>query len=113
MRELTCIRCPKGCRLQVEDNLQVQGAGCPKGISYAEEETTHPVRTVTATVRLQDAALSRLPVRSSAPVPKEKVMDVVQALQNVQMKAPVEIGSVVLANVSGTGVDIVATRSVR
>lgn len=113
MRELTCIRCPRGCRLVAGEGLAVKGAGCPKGIAYAEEELTHPVRTVTATVRLKGASLARLPVRSREPVPREKVMPVIGALRGVQVSVPVETGDVVLADAAGTGVDIVATRSVR
>lgn len=112
MRKLICIRCPQGCRLQVDGDLNVRGAGCPRGVSYAQEELTRPIRTVTATVQLAGRSLARLPVKSRAPVPKEKVRDVVRALEGILVKAPVAIGDTVLADAAGTGIDIVATRSV-
>lgn len=111
MRELTCIRCPRGCRLAVAADLTVQGAGCPQGVTYAEEECTRPVRTVTATVRLLGGSLARLPVKSREPVPKEKVMAVVQALRTISAEAPLQAGDIVLPDAAGTGTDIVATRS--
>ncbi|MBD5560403.1 MAG: DUF1667 domain-containing protein [Clostridia bacterium] len=113
MTILTCIRCPRGCQLQVDSDLNVQGAGCPQGISYAREEMTHPERTVTATVRLESSTLRRLPVKTREPVPKDKVPAVISALQRVHVKAPVRMGDVVLKDAADTGVDVVATRSVR
>mgnify|MGYP001017208083 CR=1 FL=1 len=107
IRELTCIGCPMGCQLTaVMDGSQVTrvtGNTCPRGDAYARKECTHPARTVTGTVRVSGGAL---------PVPKEKVLDVARALCRVQLTAPVQAGDVVIPNVLGTGVDVVATRSV-
>jgi hypothetical protein len=51
-------------------------------------------------------------VRTRGDVPKERVLDVARALCRVQLTAPVQAGDVVIPNVLGTGVDVVATRSV-
>ncbi len=108
IRELTCIGCPMGCQLTaVMDGSQVTrvtGNTCPRGDAYARKECTHPARTVTGTVRVS--------VRTAGEVPKEKVLDVARALCRVQLTAPVQAGDVVIPNVLGTGVDVVATRSV-
>jgi len=112
MRELICINCPRGCRLKVDDDLNVTGNFCPRGVIYAKNELTHPVRTLTSTVKVQSVLERRLPVKSSEPLPKEKVFDAVKELDSVEMKAPVHIGDVVIANVCNTGVNIVATKNI-
>ena len=138
IRELTCIGCPMGCQLtaEVENGAvttnngrhvihclltavmdgsrvtEVTGNTCPRGDAYARKECTHPARTVTGTVRVSGGALPVVSVRTAGEVPKEKVLDVARALCRVQLTAPVQAGDVVIPNVLGTGVDVVATRSV-
>ena len=116
IRELTCIGCPMGCPLIVtmEDGAvaSVTGNTCPRGDAYARKECTHPARTVTGTVRVSGGALPVVSVRTAGEVPKEKVLDVARALCRVHLTAPVQAGDVVIPNVLGTGVDVVATRSV-
>lgn len=110
-RDLTCIVCPRGCELRItlRDGVfqSVRGNACPRGAHYAETECTHPERTVTSTVRCAQGA--PLPVRTAMPVPKERVMDVMHALALVCAPAHVEIGTVIVPDVCGTGVDVIAT----
>lgn len=114
VKEIICITCPKGCHMQVDtETLEVKGNSCARGAEYGKNELTHPVRTLTSTVRLTGAALCRVPVKTSAPVPKEKVMDVMHLLDTVQLHAPVAVGDVVLANVLGSGADVVVTRTLQ
>ena len=112
MKELICIVCPNGCRLQVDEanGCAVTGNACPRGEEYGRNELLHPVRVLTGTVRLHGAALARCPVKSSGASPKEKLLEAAQALCAVDAVAPVRRGDVVLADVCGTGVDIVAAR---
>ena len=112
MRELICINCPRGCRLSVDENLNVTGNFCPRGVIYAKNELTHPVRTLTSTVKVQSTFERRLPVKSSQPLPKEKVFDAVKELDAVLVQAPVHIGDVIIENVAQTGVSIVATKNI-
>lgn len=112
---LTCILCPRGCRLRVSDQNdlhEVTGAGCRRGIVYAQEEITHPVRMVTSTVALEDTDLKRLPVKTAAPVPRDMVFPVVEALRKVRISAPVAAGDTVLKDAAGTGIAVIAARSV-
>lgn len=114
-RGLTCIRCPRGCQLEarIEDGAVtgVTGNACPRGAAYAADEVCHPMRCVTTTVAVTDSALDAVvSVRTDADVPKERVADVVAALAEVQLEAPVHVGDIVLADVCGTGVNVVATR---
>ena len=115
IRELTCIGCPMGCQLTaVMDGSQVTevtGNTCPRGDAYARRECVAPVRTVTGTVAIEGAALPVLPVRTNGEVPKAQVIDVARALRTVKVQAPIAIGDVVLQNVCGTGVDVVAAKN--
>ena len=106
--ELTCVCCPVGCSLVVErisadEATYVSGAGCARGKKYAPAEATRPERVVTTTVCVPGAA-EPLSVRTVAPVPRELMAEVVAAA--------VAIGDVVLADACGTGVDVIATKSV-
>lgn len=116
IHELTCIGCPMGCQLTaVMDGsrvTEVTGNTCPRGDAYARKECTHPARTVTGTVRVTGGLLPVVSVRTRGDVPKERVLDVARVLCRVHLTAPVHAGDVVIPNVLGTGVDVVATRSV-
>lgn len=114
MKTVICIRCPIGCTLQVDEEhgYAVTGNRCEKGAAYGKDELINPMRMVTSTVRLVNAAEKRCPVRTSAAVPKAQMMEVMRALDTVTATAPVQMGQVLLANVCGTGTDIIATRSI-
>ena len=114
-RELICIGCPMGCPLTVTLDggavVTVQGNTCPRGDAYARAEVTNPTRVVTTTVPVRGSAIEHMiSVKTAGDVPKSRVFDVVRALRGVEATAPVQIGDVILPNVAGTGVDIVATK---
>ncbi len=110
-----CIGCPLGCRLEVEDNgagdvVEVRGWGCKTGKAYGRQEHTDPRRVVATSVRIRGGRWARVPVKTSGAVPKALVCEVARAVRGVEVEAPIAIGTVVLANVLDTGVDIVTTR---
>ena len=113
--EITCINCPVGCRLNVElENGQVvsvTGNTCKRGETYARQECVDPQRMVTAVIPVEGSAVP-LSVKTRTPIPKKRIHECMQALSDVKLTAPVQAGSVVLADVCGTGVDIIATKSV-
>lgn len=115
-RELTCIGCPLGCALTVEMNggevVSVTGNTCKRGDDYARKEVTNPTRIVTSSVKVEDGVLAAVSVKTKEDIPKGKIFDCVKALKDVCVKAPVAIGDVVLADVAGTGVDVIATKNV-
>ncbi len=114
-KEMVCIVCPMSCHLSVEIEKKkvksVVGNTCPRGAKYASEELTNPTRMVTSTVFLKNAELNRLPVVTSAPIPKQKIKDVMKQINKVKVKAPVKRNDVIIENVSRTGVNIIASRS--
>lgn len=115
-RNLTCISCPMGCPLTVvlddQKVVSVSGNTCKRGDIYARKEVTNPTRIVTTTVRVEDGSSDMVSVKTKEDVPKEKIFECVEALKDVTVKAPVHIGDVIVSNVAGTGVDIVATKNV-
>lgn len=112
MKELICITCPRGCHLKVDDNLNVTGNFCPRGAMYAKAELTHPVRTLTSTVKINSKVSDRLPVKSARPLPKELIFKAMEEINKVTMNAPISIGDVVIKNIFDTGIDIVATKDI-
>lgn len=112
---ITCISCPVGCRMTVttEDGrfVSVQGNSCKRGAAYAQQECTAPQRMVTAAIPLQGATMP-LSVKTRTPIPKEKIFPCMQALSQLTLSAPIRAGQVVLADVCGTGVDVIATKTV-
>lgn len=114
MKELICIVCPKGCHLHVDEanDYKVTGNGCPRGAEYGRIELTHPTRVVTSTVRCAGGRYPRCPVKTDRPVPKEQIFEVMRALDQVELTAPVQVGQVVLSDVCRTGANVVATKSV-
>ena len=115
-RELICIGCPMGCPLTVELEgsgiISVTGYTCKRGDVYARKEVTNPTRIVTSTVKVENGTADMVSVKTREDIPKDKIFDCVKALKGVTVKAPIHIGDVILSNVAGTGVDIVATKDV-
>lgn len=104
-RNLTCIICPRGCALTAQicgEAVTVTGHSCPRGEEYAINECLHPVRTVTATVRVRNRRDTMVSVKTETPVPKDQMMAVMTALRKTSVNAPVSIGDVVLENVCGS-----------
>ena len=109
--KLICINCPKGCEMDVEavgGDVKVSGNGCPKGEAYAKAEVTNPTRMVTGLVRLAGTRRP-LPVKTKVAIPKARIADVTNLLANTTVLPPKRIGDVIIENVCGTGVDVVAT----
>ena len=114
-RELICIQCPMGCPLTVTidgDDIRVTGNTCPRGAVYGKKEVTDPTRTVTSTVCVQGGEIPRVSVKTSADIPKGRIREVMAAIRPLRVNAPVRIGQVLLPDVAGTGVDIIATKTV-
>ena len=113
-RSLICISCPMGCPLTVElsgdEIVSVTGQTCKRGEVYARKEVTNPTRIVTSTVKVEGGAVDMVSVKTRDDIPKGMIFDCVRALKDVTVKSPVHIGDVIVRNVAGTGVDIVATK---
>jgi len=124
MRNLTCIVCPIGCSLNIEedanspDNLSVTGNKCPRGEVYAREEIRAPKRVVTATCRIKSKAgtedtssVRRVPVKTATPCPREKIPALLDDIYKITVAPPVKTGDVIIAQWNGADIDVVATRT--
>lgn len=116
VREFICISCPIGCQLSVDvcdgKPVRVKGNQCKRGIAYAESEILNPKRILTTTVRIRGGVVSQLPVRTKEPIPKDLMARAMELLSRHEVDAPVSLGEVLIPNLLGTGVDVIASRTV-
>ncbi len=114
-RTMTCIECPQGCQLTVEAQgarvISVAGQKCKCGDKYARQEIEAPLRTLTTSVLTRGLELKMLPVRSSKPIPKEKLFEAMDAVKRIVVTSPVKAGTVVAPDFLGLGADLVACRA--
>ena len=106
MKNLTCIICPRGCTLtvnEVDGVLNVSGNACPKGEKYAIDECTHPTRTVTSIIRINNRNDTMVSVKTENPIPKENI-------RKTEIPAPVNVGDIIIKDVFGT--NIIATKRI-
>jgi CxxC motif-containing protein len=116
--KVRCITCPVGCTMEVITDkmdgsiLEITGNECAKGIKFAKEEITNPVRILTTTVSINSSNFSRLPVRSLEPVPKNLVKDIISELRKIKISPPVKMGQVIGQNLSGSKASIIASATI-
>lgn len=126
VKSMVCIVCPKGCRLTADmrgsqtadfSDAVISGNACKRGIEYALSEITAPTRIITSSVALKTSnpenlinpKPARCFVKTSKPVPKEKIGEIADFLKQIEVTAPVASGDVIVKNICGTDADIVAT----
>jgi CxxC motif-containing protein len=113
---LTCVLCPVGCELEIAKNaageLQVAGNQCDKGPPWALEEVLHPRRNLATSVPAEGTAARMVSVRLTAAVPRELVFPILAEIAQLRPRTPVRRGQVLIADVLGTGADVIATRTV-
>lgn len=110
MKHLICINCPNGCELTIDEKtLEVTGNRCPKGKEYATSELTCPMRSLTSTVKSTVANYPVVSVRTSLPVKKSLIFEVMKEIDKAVVTKPLNVGDVVIKDVLGTGSDIILT----
>uniref|UniRef100_A0A7C5TJ98 DUF1667 domain-containing protein n=1 Tax=Ignisphaera aggregans TaxID=334771 RepID=A0A7C5TJ98_9CREN len=111
--ELTCIICPIGCSLKVyrsENSIDVKGALCQRGIDYARQEVLDPRRIVMSVIKVKNGDLPVVSIKTSIPIPKKCISEVMKLTALIEAEAPIEIGKVIVRDICGA--DIIATRRV-
>jgi len=115
-KELICINCPMGCLLTVEHDdsgiKKVLGNQCKRGELYAAKEVLNPRRIVTSVVPVLNGTEDMVSVKTATDIPKELMKQCVIELKNIKVEAPVEIGQVIVENICGTNVCVIATKRV-
>ncbi|NLV69904.1 MAG: DUF1667 domain-containing protein [Clostridiales bacterium] len=113
---VVCTVCPKGCAITVKDcgsqGVYYAGHSCERGKTYAAEECAAPKRILTASVRVQWGNRHMLPVRTTAPIPKDQLMAAMKALKKITLEAPVDFHQVILSDIVNTGTDVVSCMTV-
>ena len=112
MKELTCIVCPRGCRLKVDDNMEVTGNACPRGKIYAINELTNPTRTITSSIRVSNRPYTLVSVKTDKPIPKDKMFEVMEEIDKLSIEAPTQSGQIVKANILGLDSNIIITKNI-
>ncbi|MCX7027034.1 MAG: DUF1667 domain-containing protein [Spirochaetes bacterium] len=132
MEEMICITCPMGCHLSIQrlsaSEIAITGNRCAQGEAYAREELLSPKRVVTTTCSIavpkanagpkagdrNQASLyrpRRVPVRTKTAFPKERVPELLSILAGIEVALPVRRGQILVADALGSGVDVIATRT--
>jgi CxxC motif-containing protein len=106
------MSCDLAVRADEPGEIAVSGNGCDRGRVYAEDEYLAPKRVITTTIKIETAGIALLPVIGTAPVPKGVLGDCLKHLYGIKAAPPVKMGDVIVRDILGTGVDIIAARSV-
>ncbi|MDF2820982.1 MAG: hypothetical protein K0R15_1423 [Clostridiales bacterium] len=116
-KELICIGCPLGCMMNVAIEkgqvIKISGNSCQKGEQYAKKEVINPTRIITSTVIVKNGELPMVSVKTSEDIPKDKIKDCMKELKGIIVEAPICIGDIIVRNVLGTNVNVIATKNVR
>ena len=103
--KLVCIRCPRGCEININGE-NIEGDSCPRGLEYAKEEMTRPMRMVTALLHTTDDGV--VSVKTSGNVPKTEINKVLKVISKTHVKNA-HIGDIIISNILDLGVDIIVT----
>lgn len=116
-RLVTCIVCPVACKAKVTVKngkiSKIDDVECARGEKYVTDELQKPMRDFFTVIKMKGAMVAVLPVRSTQPIPREKLLDCSQELIDVVVEAPVEMGQIIMENILGLDVDIISSREVR
>ena len=107
--QTTCIICPRGCQLKVDDDLTVHGHSCPRGKAYAIQEATAPRRALSSTAVIDSRCVNVIPVQSAAPLPKGSIEKALGEIRLLHLKAPIHEGDVLIPDLAGTGIPLLAS----
>lgn len=116
-RELVCIACPVGCRVEVKyaeggcGIVTLIGNKCKRGEAYAQQEVLDPSRTVTAVVETDSKILPYIPVRTNKPLPMQLIDKLLEKIYYMRIEGPLKLGHVIVDDFAGTGVNVVLTRT--
>lgn len=120
-RHFHCTTCPSECALTIETRidengvehvLSVQGNRCARGRKFAEQEIIRPMRILATTIVVRGVDEKLLPVRTARPIPRDLHLSAMRDIRHTRVTAPVHMGDVVMSDLLGTGVDLVASMNV-
>lgn len=113
--QITCILCPIGCNIRINKNKNkiIEGVKCDKGMEYAKNEMLNPMRILTTSIIVINGIMPLVSVKTSKPIPKNKIFEIIKIIKKVKVNAPIQIGDIIIKNILETGSDIIATKTVK
>ncbi|KYK29489.1 molybdopterin oxidoreductase [Thermoplasmatales archaeon SG8-52-1] len=116
-KQITCIVCPIGCKIFVKIDGKhfkiCNGNKCVQGIDYAKSEALDPRRMLTSSVLVRNGDWPLVSVKSSKPVPKNKIFQVLKEIRKKKIEAPIKIGQIIIKDVANTKINIIATKTIK
>lgn len=120
--QFNCTTCPSECLLTVEVERDADGAvvevrsmagnSCPRGDTFAHQELTCPMRVLTTTVAVSGGDEALLPVRTAEAIPLALHAQTMDLIRGLVVEAPIRMGDIVLENLLGTGIDLIASMDI-
>lgn len=116
-KPMTCIICPMGCSMEVTTEttssgelsvVKVTDNGCTRGPQYAEKELTNPTRTLTTTIAIANGTKPLVTVKTEGEIPKDMLLQAMEIIRREKKAAPVKRGDILIYDILGTGINIVA-----
>ncbi|HCL98852.1 MAG TPA: DUF1667 domain-containing protein [Fervidobacterium sp.] len=118
-KKIICTNCPLGCKINLVyadadevEIIEAQGNRCKRGLEFAKQEITDPLRVVVTSVRVEDGEIPMASVRSDKPVPLRLMEEIMGVIRQTKVSAPVKRGDIIIENVLNTGANIISTRTV-
>lgn len=112
-KKVICTICPMGCEVHVsgdeKNGFETKGNTCGRGKNYAIQEVTAPKRTLTSTMAAYGGVF--VPVKTDGPIPKEKMKEAMNEINNKTLLLPISCGTIIIENIVGTGTNLIATRT--
>lgn len=120
--QFNCTTCPSECLLTVEVERDANGAvvevrsvtgnNCPRGNTFAHQELACPMRVLTTTVAVSGGNEALLPVRTAEAIPLALHAQAMALIRGLVVNAPIRMGDVVLEDLLGTNIDLVASMDI-
>jgi CxxC motif-containing protein len=111
-KDFICIVCPRGCHIHV-DGDNITGYTCQRGLAYVKQELVDPKRTITSTIKVNGGDLKVVPCKTESNVSKELIFKIMEEINKTSVDAPVAMHQVLIENVLGTGVNVIAAKEVK
>ena len=111
--DTTCIMCPMGCSLRVEETdgkITVTGNACPRGAKYGAAEYAHPERVVTTLLKREEGGV--VSVKTDRPIPKDKIGAFLSWAASYSVSGHIVTGEVLAVDPVDCGASVVATSDV-
>ncbi len=111
MKEIICIECPIGCRININENGDISNYKCKKGINYVLNEIKNPLRSLTTTVKTVGFKKRRVAVRVDKEIPKDMIFPVLKEIKKLRISKKIKINEILIENILNLGVNVISTES--